>query len=163
MKLYRFTAPNTQRAIFLVHDTLGPDALVYSTRKIPDGIEVLAGHPFGYENAHEATDFPTAQTVTIEKQVIDAKNHQPHPHSRANSSSHSRPHSQSLDNTILEGMKIQMQMMSENILKLTNYVSTIHQLMTETFLKKKARWGFLKSFGKKKIKEGAYDSSNKPN
>lgn len=150
MKLFRFTAPNTQRAIFLVHDTLGPDALIYSTRKIPDGIEVLAGHPFGYESADETTEFPSAQTVTIEKAVIPESKQHHH-------------YAQSIDNTILESLKIQIQMMSENILKLTNCVNTIYQLLTERFEKKKRKWNFLKTFGKKKIKEGTYDIANKPN
>lgn len=43
MKLYRFTALDTQRAMNKINDMLGAEALIYSTRKIPHGVEVLAG------------------------------------------------------------------------------------------------------------------------
>ena len=43
MKLQRFTALDNHRAILMVHEKLGPDALVYSTRRITNGVEVLAG------------------------------------------------------------------------------------------------------------------------
>lgn len=49
MKLVRFTAATTQKAIVLVHESLGPNALIYSTRKMADGIEVLAGLPLNEE------------------------------------------------------------------------------------------------------------------
>jgi len=45
MKLYRFTALDTQRAMTKINEMLGADALIYSTRKIPHGVEILAGLP----------------------------------------------------------------------------------------------------------------------
>lgn len=54
MKLFRFTALDTQRAVTKIHDVLGPDALIYSTRKIPYGIEMIAGP--AYDKAEENTN-----------------------------------------------------------------------------------------------------------
>lgn len=45
MKLQRFTAANNQKAILMIHETLGADALIYSTHSTPDGVEILAGLP----------------------------------------------------------------------------------------------------------------------
>lgn len=43
MKLYRFTAPNTDIAMATVTEVLGGNALIYATRKIVNGVELLAG------------------------------------------------------------------------------------------------------------------------
>jgi flagellar biosynthesis GTPase FlhF len=43
MKLFRFTALDTQRAMIKINEVLGADALIYSTRKIPYGIEMIVG------------------------------------------------------------------------------------------------------------------------
>lgn len=45
MKLQRFTATSNYKAIMLIQQTLGPDALIYSTRRTAQGIEILAGLP----------------------------------------------------------------------------------------------------------------------
>lgn len=45
MKLHRFKAPNTQKAMQKIHEVLGSEALIYSTKSTADGIEVLAGLP----------------------------------------------------------------------------------------------------------------------
>lgn len=49
MKLHRFTASTSQKAIAMVHETLGLDALVYSTKNVPEGVEIVAGLP-SYED-----------------------------------------------------------------------------------------------------------------
>lgn len=152
MKLYRFTASNTQRAIHIVHQALGPDALVYSTRKVSDGIEVLAGHPFGTENANDMTEFPSAQTVTVEKNLPEPKSHA------------AAAPAASLDHVVIESLKLQIQVMNESIQSLTNHISSMHQLMTDNFLKKKkSKWKFLTMLLKKKPKEGIYDKPHVPN
>lgn len=56
MKLYRFTALDTHRAMIKVNETLGEDVVIYSTRKIPHGIEILAGYP----NDERADDVATS-------------------------------------------------------------------------------------------------------
>ncbi len=43
MKLYRFVAPSHHKAITKIHEVLGPDALLYSTRNLDEGIEIVAG------------------------------------------------------------------------------------------------------------------------
>ena len=45
MKLHRFKALNTQKAMQKIHEVLGSEALIYSTKSTVDGIEVLAGLP----------------------------------------------------------------------------------------------------------------------
>lgn len=45
MKLHRFTAANNQKAILMIHEALGADALIYSTRRTAQGVEILAGLP----------------------------------------------------------------------------------------------------------------------
>ncbi len=39
MKMHRFIASTNQKAIAKIHEVLGPDALIYSTKSIPDGVE----------------------------------------------------------------------------------------------------------------------------
>ena len=43
MKLQKFEAENNHKAYLLVQAALGPDALIYSTKKTSAGIEILAG------------------------------------------------------------------------------------------------------------------------
>lgn len=45
MKLHRFVAANDQKAMFLVNQALGSDALIYSTKSVTNGVEILAGLP----------------------------------------------------------------------------------------------------------------------
>ncbi|HZX71192.1 MAG TPA: flagellar biosynthesis protein FlhF, partial [Rhodanobacter sp.] len=42
MKIKRFTAADMRQAMCLVRDEQGPDAVILSTRRIADGIEVIA-------------------------------------------------------------------------------------------------------------------------
>jgi len=44
MKLYRFTAADSQKAMAAVTKQLGTDALIYSTRTTQEGVEVIAGY-----------------------------------------------------------------------------------------------------------------------
>lgn len=45
MKLQQFTAESTQKAIAMIKSSLGPNALIYSTRRVMDGVEVTASLP----------------------------------------------------------------------------------------------------------------------
>ncbi|MFZ2315451.1 MAG: hypothetical protein WAW86_07320 [Gammaproteobacteria bacterium] len=49
MKLHRFKAINTQKAMQKIHEVLGSEALIYSTKSTVDGVEVLAGLPYAVE------------------------------------------------------------------------------------------------------------------
>jgi len=70
MKLRRFIALDTQRAILMVHRKLGPNALVYSTRRTANGVEVLAGLPV---NDVETNDVEVEKT-NVDKDTIDKLN-----------------------------------------------------------------------------------------
>lgn len=45
MKLHRFIASTADKGMLLAHDRLGPDALIFSTRRVSAGVEVIAGIP----------------------------------------------------------------------------------------------------------------------
>ena len=61
MKLHRFIASTADKGMLLAHDRLGPDALVFSTRRVSAGIEVIAGIP--------EVEFADGATVTSELSV----------------------------------------------------------------------------------------------
>ncbi len=73
MKLQRFTALDNHRAILMVHEKLGPDALVYSTRRIATGVEVLAG--LSHDNV-PAGDEVQIENTGIDRDTIDKLNTQ---------------------------------------------------------------------------------------
>lgn len=51
MKIKRYFAPDTRRALRMVRDDLGPDAVIISNRKVEDGVEILAAEDFEEELA----------------------------------------------------------------------------------------------------------------
>lgn len=75
MKLQRFIAANIQKAMDKIHTAFGPDALIYSTRSVEGGIEILASHPQDDEiensiNEHQVE--PTAiEKLNSRLQMID--------------------------------------------------------------------------------------------
>lgn len=64
MNIHRFTAINNQKALSLIHDAFGPDALIYSTRSVENGVEVLAGPPHAIEPVVTQTN---ADSTLVEK------------------------------------------------------------------------------------------------
>ncbi len=70
MKLRRFIALDTQRAILMVHRKLGPNALVYSTRRTENGVEVLAGLPVNDVETNEVD----VEKTNVDKDTIDKLN-----------------------------------------------------------------------------------------
>ena len=70
MKLRRFIALDTQRAIMMAHRKLGPNALVYSTRRTPNGVEVLAGLPINDAETNEVE----VEKTHVDKDTIDKLN-----------------------------------------------------------------------------------------
>lgn len=72
MKLQRFIAENIQRAIDKIQATLGPDAMIHSTRSIDNGIEILAsnGSMDAEELNSEMGDF-IAKESGIQKGMIE--------------------------------------------------------------------------------------------
>lgn len=63
MRLHRITAQNNHMAMTKINKMLGPDALIYSTRSVPEGVEIVVGMP------HEE--------VQIEKPRINTKEEKP--------------------------------------------------------------------------------------
>ncbi|RDI38538.1 hypothetical protein [Aquicella lusitana] len=125
MKLYRFVASNTHRAIFTVNDALGPEALIYSTRKIPGGVEVLAGLPLD-------TNEPTAQNG----QPIDVDKSIPHEIKQVDSS---------FDYKLIESFKMQMETMNESIQALSDSIATLQKTYADKLERKKiGKWNLFK-------------------
>ena len=126
MKLYRFTASNTQRAIMIVTEKLGPNALVYSTRKIPGGIEVLAGLPFGADSIvdhGQLAGHVQPDNVDDEIKVQEAVP----------------------DNKVLENIKLQVETMNDSIQMLSDSILMLQQTFSEKPKRKKfLHWNFLK-------------------
>ncbi len=135
MKLYRFTASTTQRAIFTATKTLGPNALVYSTRKVLGGIEVLAGLPFGAEDIIDKTE--------ISEPEVKVKKTKQHEEIKIQETS--------LDNKILESLKIEIETMHETIQSLSKSVSLLQQTVTERLKHRTINWSFLKKLNLPKM------------
>src|SRR5579872_2046996 len=51
MKIHRFTGPTTPKALAKIHQELGPDALIHSTRTVGNGVEILASLPEDFSGA----------------------------------------------------------------------------------------------------------------
>ncbi len=104
MKLYRFTAIDSQRAMAAIWQKFGTEALIYSTRNIPEGVEVIAGCDAGDENN---------QPIEI---IVE---------------------NQGINNASDDKLNIQLQVMEENIVMLSNYVAMLHRIFVEKNTKKK--------------------------
>lgn len=82
MKLHRFTAANNQTAIHMVQAALGPNALIYSTRRTATGIEILAGVPSADDDKPEFVEAPqpSAAAKSTASQQPEQKQIQPREH-----------------------------------------------------------------------------------
>lgn len=130
MKLYRFTASNTHKAILTINETLGPNALVYSTRKIHNGVEILAGLPLDKDD--EPHEEKIAQPIQVEKTLPTkaAKSQQP-----------------AVDSRMYDNLKLQLETMNENLQVLSTNMSILQQAFVESMTRKRGfNWGFLKKF-----------------
>lgn len=116
MKLYRFTGENNHKAMLKAQDMLGVDALVYSTRKTSDGVEILAGLPINDEDLNQQ------KTAELEMQPS------------------------SLDHRLIEHLNSQLRVMDKNIQQLTDHVSSLYQVVISHTKKKKIwNWKLLKN------------------
>ena len=102
MKLYRFTASDQHKAILKAQEVLGPDALIYVTRKVYNGIEVLAGIEEGSERA--------TSSATIVSQELELDN-------------------TTVDHRIIENLNVRIQLMDKNIRRLTSNIDLLKQAM----------------------------------
>ena len=65
MKLHRFTASSIQKAMLSIQDSLGTEALIYSTRRFAGGVEILASLPEGQGSDNVESSF--AENSLMEK------------------------------------------------------------------------------------------------
>lgn len=75
MKLHRFIATTTQKAMLKISQELGPEALIYSTRSIDGGVEIVAGlpHYFEAEDKRPSDTRPfVEQNQVAKKQLVEA-------------------------------------------------------------------------------------------
>lgn len=124
MKLYRFTAANTQKAMITAHDTLGPDALIYSTRKVSDGVEVLAGFSFPTEDQLIAEKFSEKNNDKNKKKMVR--------HAEVNIQD------SPLSFKIIEDLKFQVKTMNENMQNLSQHINTLQAVVSENFPTKRS-------------------------
>lgn len=77
MKLHRITAKNNHKAMAKINEMLGPNALIYSTKMVPDGVEIVAGLPHSDDpKTIESLHFP--RSTKFERLSIpdESNNHQ---------------------------------------------------------------------------------------
>lgn len=136
MKLHRFTASTNQKAIAMIHEALGPDALIYSTRSVPNGIEIVAGLPTQFDEHYESEA----------------------------SSLHFLPNNKPTDINLFEKLNTQLQVIKDSMQHLTNRVDkklhddftmvddeeTIKRNMLNYHLNK---WGFRGKFSQQYINQ----------
>lgn len=113
MKLYRFNASSTERAIFTVTESLGPNALIYSTRKVPGGVEVLAGLPFGADA------------------IIDHYQFDEYDEMQSSDQDEVKVQEAALDNSILENLNVQIQTMNKSIQILSESITVLQKTFLE--------------------------------
>lgn len=135
MKLFRFAASDNHKAILKVHDILGPGALVYSTHRTPEGVEIIAGLP---TDADEAENAPSQSQSLYVKQAQTAQ----------------------ADSSMIRSLNIQLQLMDENIKKLLSHISHLYDVVSDNPPKKKkaSRWNLFRRSNRtrKNIQEGIY-------
>lgn len=105
MKLYRFIAEDNQKAMIKAQASLGPEALIYSTKKVEEGIEVLAGIAEAIRDT--AID---AEEVVIEKKLPKVK---------------------APDQKLIESITSQFKKNDIHIKNLSVSVNVYYQIMTE--------------------------------
>src|SRR5579871_3718837 len=98
MRRHRFTALDNQTAMLKVYNMLAPEAWIYSTRKIPNGIEVLAGIPKDDEEVY-------VEELTADE-IVPVQNN-------------------NFDPELLDKLHLQLEVMDERIQKLSNYIHVL--------------------------------------
>ncbi len=72
MKIKRYFAADTRKALRMVRDDLGPDALIISNRSVDDGVEILAAEDFDEELATKGV-IDTRDAVEITDATVEPK------------------------------------------------------------------------------------------
>jgi flagellar biosynthesis GTPase FlhF len=126
MKLYRFTASTTPKAIMMVKEALGSNALIYSTRKVVDGTEILAGMPFVEEDA-----------IFEEEDRVIEKNNKNKKDTKMRATKLIEP---SFDNKMLESFRTQLEVMNETLQALTLHMNDLQEVVAAKFQKRQLNW-----------------------
>lgn len=129
MKLLRFTAADNHKAMVKVHEILGPDALIYTTRRTKNGVEILAAPSGDYiEDEQESA----AEAVHMKNAIRDDQ--------------------------LVENINNQLQQLGDHLLRLTENMNNLQSFVIERMNKKngistipKVIYQFFKHF-----KEGIY-------
>ncbi|MHB1948799.1 MAG: hypothetical protein ACYCQI_11895 [Gammaproteobacteria bacterium] len=141
MKLYRFIAADTQSAMFSAHEALGAEALIYSTRKTAEGIEVLAGLASKEEPGKKS-----------KAQLIEVDNLPPPPKVKPSA----------IESRMFDSLKIQLQNTNEKLHQLNQTIESLQQVVMNHLQRKPRVFNMMKkvsSFLKlspKQLREGFY-------
>lgn len=138
MKLYRFLSSDNHKTMLKVHHMLGPEALIYSTRKTSSGIEMLAG----LANDQDILE----NNSSLHEDSVDVL--------QVNNAVESYQ--------LIESIHNQLQVMGDTIIKLAEKVSLLEQTVVNTTKKRKSfQWNIFKTILtiRKILKEGAYGQS----
>jgi flagellar biosynthesis GTPase FlhF len=114
MKIHRFTAPSNQKAISMIYEALGPDALIYKTRSVPEGIEILASCP------SEAANYNGTHDVLTQLQSTNSLNSTKHTHEDVMTDIIP-------DVGLIEELNSQLQVVTQRIKKLSNHIAKIQK------------------------------------
>lgn len=120
MKLHRFTAGTTQQAMQKVHESLGAEALIYSTRNFLGGVEVVAALP------HKDEILCTKKPFKLKLETA-AQPQEP--------------------GKLVEQLNHQLHMVYENVRKLSNHMNIGLEDDDEQSLKKNSVLYYLKKLG----------------
>lgn len=93
MKLQRFIAKNIQKAVSKIHDVFGPDALIYSTRSVEGGVEIVASEACASDQINDALSFSESGDM------------------------------QSMDFSLIEKLNSQLQTIDSNLQNLSRYIN----------------------------------------
>lgn len=73
MKIKRFVAPGMRQAMKLVRDEQGPDAVILSTRRLPEGIEIIAALDYDEALVREAMSRAAPRVIAAKPTPAAAK------------------------------------------------------------------------------------------
>jgi len=141
MKLHVFKASSNAKAMAMIHDAFGPDALIYNTRSVPNGIEVLAGPPLG----EDETDADRMVTVNIADPESSNKK-------ESQSQAIIRIENKPVADNSIDAMKEQLHILNETVSNLTRQINTryldmFHMSDDEKIIKRNYLFYYLNKLG----------------
>lgn len=107
MRLHRITATNNQKAIAKINEMLGPNALIYSTRVVPEGVEMVVGMPHSKGKGEKEKEAPATR--------------------RSSKSANSESNVLAFDKNEMEKLHEKIHSMDENMRKISSHLDKLHQ------------------------------------